>query len=74
MVKKKITKDMTLAEIIEKNPNMANKLIDEGLYCGGCPLASYETIEDGAIGHGLDPDELIGSLNKETKRKTRKKT
>jgi len=70
---KEITRDMTLAEIIEKNPAMADHLVDEGLYCGGCPLSSFETIENGALGHGLDPDELIASLNEKSKENGTKK-
>jgi hybrid cluster-associated redox disulfide protein len=69
---KEITKDMTLAEIIEKNPAMAEHLVDEGLYCGGCPLSSFETLENGALGHGLDPDELLASLNEKSKEKPAK--
>ncbi len=63
--KKKITKKMTFAELIEASPQAATKLAEQGLFCGGCPMAQLETIEQGAMGHGLDPDELIKQLNKE---------
>lgn len=60
---KKITKDMTFAELIANNKNAAKKLADRGLFCGGCPMAQFETIENGAKAHGIDADELINELN-----------
>ena len=29
-------------------------------------MAQFETLEDGARGHGMDPDKLIEELNKES--------
>ena len=65
--KKKITKKMTFAELIEMNPEAAEKLAERGLFCGGCPMAQFETIEDGARAHGVDADELIKELNNGSK-------
>lgn len=62
---KKITKDMTFAELIEINPKAAQELAERGLFCGGCPMAQFETIEEGAKMHGVDVDKLIKELNKE---------
>ncbi len=64
---KKITKKMTFAELIEQDKDAAAKLADRGLFCGGCPMAQFETIEDGAAAHGVDADELIKELNKNGK-------
>ena len=61
----KITKDMTFIELMTKNKNAANKLADQGLFCGGCPMAQFETIENGAKAHGVDVDKLIKELNDE---------
>ena len=65
---KKITKDMTFAELIAENREAAEKLADKGLFCGGCPMAQFETIEDGAEAHGVDVNELIKELNSEEKK------
>ena len=65
MKNKKITKDMTFAELIEENKGAADKLAERGLFCGGCPMAQFETIENGAKAHGIDADELIKELNNE---------
>jgi hybrid cluster-associated redox disulfide protein len=66
--KKLITKKMTFAELIEKFPKAAMELAEQGLFCGGCPMAQLETIEQGAKAHGIDADELIKKLNKEAGR------
>jgi hybrid cluster-associated redox disulfide protein len=63
--KKKITKDMTFAELIESDPKAAMKLAEQGLFCGGCPMAQFETIEDGARAHGVNVEKLIKELNGE---------
>lgn len=64
MVKKnKITKDMTFAEIMELDSEAGRKLGERGLFCGGCPMAAFETLENGAKAHGVDADELVEELN-----------
>lgn len=65
---KKITKDMTFAELIVENRLAAQKLAERGLFCGGCPMAQFETIEQGARAHGVDVDDLIKELNKKEKK------
>ena len=62
-MKKKITKDMTFAELIAHDKEAAGKLADKGLFCGGCPMAQFETIEQGAAAHGVDADKLVKELN-----------
>jgi hybrid cluster-associated redox disulfide protein len=64
MEKKKITRDMTFAEIMKLDEDAAKKLADKGLFCGGCPMAAFETLENGAKAHGVDADKLVKELNK----------
>ena len=65
MGKKKITKDMTFGDLLAECPEAAEKLAERGLFCGGCPMAQFESIEGGADAHGVDVDELLGELNEE---------
>ena len=60
---KSITTDMTFAEMMSSDSKAAKKLADRGLFCGGCPMAQFETIENGASAHGVDVDKLIKELN-----------
>lgn len=58
-----IKKDMTFAEIIQENPDVARKLAERGMFCGGCPMAMFETIENGARAHGVEINKLLNELN-----------
>ena len=60
---KKITKDMTIGEIITINPNMAGVLMAGGMHCVGCPSSQGETLEEAAFVHGIDSDVLEARLN-----------
>jgi len=57
-VVKKITKDMNLAEVVLKYPDVAEVLVDYGLHCVRCVLNTFDTIETGAKIHGLTEDEM----------------
>ena len=58
-----ITKKMTFQEIMEKHPELAETLFEKGMHCIGCPMAMQETLQDGAIAHGLNPDKIEKELN-----------
>ncbi|HHT88299.1 MAG TPA: DUF1858 domain-containing protein [Clostridiales bacterium] len=57
-----ITKDMTIAQAIAMDQNIIPVLLDIGMHCLGCPSAQAETLEEAAIVHGMDPDELIDRI------------
>ncbi len=59
----KFTKNMSIMEIIEKNPNAVSVFQKHGLGCIGCMAAHYETVEEGARAHGLDIEKLMSDLN-----------
>ena len=62
-----VTKDMTVGELLTKYydtcPKIVDDLMEAGMGCIGCPHSQMETIEQGAMGHGIDPDLLIAKLN-----------
>ena len=60
----KITKDMIIEDVVRKYPNTIPVFMAHGLHCIGCHIANYETIEQGALGHGLDDiTNLLKDLN-----------
>ncbi|MEK6945443.1 MAG: DUF1858 domain-containing protein [Nanoarchaeota archaeon] len=66
-VKKKITADMKIGDLIEENPEAMETLYDVGFGCVGCPMSVHETIEQGAAVHGMtkkDVEELVKELNR----------
>lgn len=58
-----ITKDMTIGELIMVNPDCAPVLLEAGMHCLGCPSAQMETLEEAAMVHGFDVNELLEKLN-----------
>lgn len=62
--KEKITKEMTFAEIMQKNPEVIGILMEKGMHCCGCHMAQMESLEQGCMIHGLDVDEVVKEINK----------
>ena len=58
-----ITRDMTIGEILRTNPNVAPILMEAGMHCLGCPSAQGESLEEAAMVHGIDPDDLVNDIN-----------
>ena len=58
-----VNKSMSIAEVVMKWPETAGAFMESGLHCYGCAAARYETIEQGALAHGIDPDKLIEKIN-----------
>ncbi len=70
--RKRITKKMSFAEIMQKEPKAAAFLMERGMHCMGCPMAMQESLEAGAMAHGIDPDKLEKELNEKLKKKKEK--
>ena len=58
-----INKSMLIHEIIEIDPGNAAILMASGMHCIGCPSAQGESLEEGAMVHGLNADELVANVN-----------
>jgi len=64
----KIKKDMPLGEVIQKYPQTFEVFSKYGLHCIGCAVSAFETIEQGAMAHGINAEELVKDLNKALKK------
>lgn len=60
----KITGDMTIGEIVRMHEDTARVLMSFGMGCISWPGAQMETLEEGALVHGLDVEEMLEALNK----------
>ena len=58
-----ITKDMTIYEVIQINPDIAPVFKQFGMHCLGCPASRGETVEEACAVHGVDADALIARVN-----------
>lgn len=65
--KQKIHKDMMIADLVEKFPDMAQVLVEDyGFHCIGCYASGMETLEQGAAVHGMTEEDvkvMIENLN-----------
>ena len=57
-----ITKDMTIGEILRTNPAVAPILMEAGMHCLGCPSAQGESLEEAAMVHGMNIDDLMSKI------------
>ena len=58
----KISKDTTIGEALRINMDIASVLMEIGMHCLGCPSAQGETLEEAAMVHGMDIDELMKAI------------
>ncbi len=68
-----IRKDMLIGQVIRENPATVPVFLRNGLTCIGCPMAGMETVEQGAMSHGIDVEKLVKELNGTEKKKASKK-
>ncbi|MBI2670686.1 DUF1858 domain-containing protein [Candidatus Woesearchaeota archaeon] len=63
----KIHKGMTMGEIVGRYPQLAGVIMEKyNLHCIGCGASTFETLEQGALGHGMSKkqmQEMVEHLN-----------
>jgi hybrid cluster-associated redox disulfide protein len=59
----RITKDMTIEEVVQRFPETIQVFTRHGVVCLGCSAAQYDDLEHGAVVHGLDTQEFLEELN-----------
>lgn len=57
-----ITKEMTIGEILRTNPDVVPILMEAGMHCLGCPSAQGESLEEAAMVHGMDINDLMSKI------------
>lgn len=60
----KVTKDMSILDIVEQYPDSVPVFQEYGMHCFGCMAARFENLEQGSVAHGIDPDALVQDINK----------
>ncbi|TAN39681.1 MAG: DUF1858 domain-containing protein [Candidatus Methanoperedens sp.] len=59
-----ISKENTIEEVVTKYPESVMVFMKHGLHCIGCHVSAFESIEEGAMAHGINVDALVADLNK----------
>ena len=59
----KITKEMSIGEVVQTYPQTIEVFLRHGLMCFGCAIARFENVEQGAVAHGISVEALMKDLN-----------
>ncbi|ESY72908.1 DUF1858 domain-containing protein [Mesorhizobium sp. M1050] len=61
-MKRKLTDDATMDEIMHDFPAAIRVVLQHGMLCVGCPIASFHTVSDAAREHHLNEEQLSSDL------------
>ena len=58
-----IKRDTTINEIIHRYPETKKFFSDLNMSCSACFAVNFDTLENGALMHGMDVNHLVTKLN-----------
>ena len=58
-----VTADMIIGDIIMVDEGIAPILMNSGLHCLGCAMASGESLAEACVVHGLDCEAVLKAIN-----------
>jgi hybrid cluster-associated redox disulfide protein len=61
-MKRKFSDDATMDEIMHGSSAAIRVVLQHGMLCVGCPIASFHTIAEAAREHDLDEEQLSRDL------------
>ncbi len=59
----KVTKETVIGEVLKAHPEAIRVLMKYNMGCVACMGATAESIEQGAVMHGIDPEPVVKELN-----------
>jgi len=59
-----VTLETVIGDIVDRDENTADIFLESGMHCITCPVSRMETVEEAAMVHGVDADELVAKLNR----------
>ncbi len=60
-----ITKDMIMSDIVNTYEGASSALMNLGMGCISCPAALSESLDNAALVHGMNGDDVADYLNKQ---------
>ena len=69
MMTERVNKNMIIADMLQIDPGIAPILMASGMHCIGCTSAQGESLDEAAMVHGLNADELVETVNKYLEKK-----
>lgn len=59
----RVDKNTIISDILMKDMDTAEYFMQVGMHCIYCPASMGETLEEACMVHGIEPDDLIETLN-----------
>ena len=57
-----VTKESIIGEVLDHDIETATFFFEIGMHCLGCPSAQGETLEEAAMVHGMNIDDLMSKI------------
>ena len=58
-----INEQTLIGEIVNCYPETIDILLGIGMHCLGCPASQMESLEEAAMVHGMDIDDLMSQIS-----------
>ncbi len=58
-----VSKETLIGELLQIDQDIAPILFGIGMHCLGCPASQMESLEEAAMVHGINPDDLVDEIN-----------
>lgn len=58
-----VDKTMKIEQVLRTDAGVADILMQNGMHCLGCIMASGEDLAQACAVHGIDADELVTKIN-----------
>lgn len=58
-----VTLKTIVGDVVDFDEDTSDIFLECGMHCIDCPVSRMESIEDAAMVHGVDADELVKKLN-----------
>ena len=59
----KLTKDITISQVLEISRATAPVFFSMVMHCLGCTMSAGGTVEEACAAHGVDVEEIVTKLN-----------
>ncbi len=60
---KQVSKETLIGELLQIDQDIAPILFGIGMHCLGCPASQMESLEEAAMVHGINPEDLVDEIN-----------
>ncbi|MCR5546882.1 MAG: DUF1858 domain-containing protein [Lachnospiraceae bacterium] len=59
----RVSKQTLIGELLQIDQDIAPILFGIGMHCLGCPASQQESLEEAAMVHGINPEDLVEEIN-----------